>query len=319
MSRTSRKVVIGQGNLEHKDALVFQSLIELLGVNSGVDCELVESGNIQAEIIDVDDDDGRLRYQRLTATAGIIPIAYSHQSDVIGEFILKKPVRGRQIIEVLKLLDQRLNGVSESDSDVGESIMSFTELVDGAMAFESAEISGPGIPTIAVSQRNKKVWMSAPLCNFKFNNGGGFESARIRALGDFDVAENRVDGMAIAMQTALWEIATTASQGQLLQRLRNRDRFVLWRWPEFGLVPHSSLNSRLAAAFTSVPRTIGEVAQRLSVNRRDVVAFINACALCGWLEQHEREYVPAPPPAIQAEQHNRIGGALRLIRAKLGI
>lgn len=119
---------------------------------------------------------------------------------------------------------------------------------------------------------------------------------------------------------ALWAIGVSTSQARLLSRLDPRKSYKLKRWPDFGVIGRRSSDNKCTALLTHKSLTPMELAIETGLSEARVSSFLNACALCGFLEEAQ----PAPraelaSTRISPEASMAGGGTLRRIRKALAL
>ena len=118
----------------------------------------------------------------------------------------------------------------------------------------------------------------------------------------------------VPLDAFMWSAGIFLSRGRLLSKLESFPGFSLRRWPDFGRLPHRTEHTRIATYLMRTATTVDALVDGTKVNREDVVGFLNASLLCGWLKSAE----PAKgerPRRISSEQRSIIGR----IRSRLGI
>ncbi len=118
----------------------------------------------------------------------------------------------------------------------------------------------------------------------------------------------------------LWMAGLSAGQGSLLPWLEGDCTYRLRRWPESSLLTRRAAHVRLAAHFSKELVTPVAVAHTSSSSISDVVDFVNACSLCGYLIVGKRMVAEVSAPAVRNVEES--GGKRSLfgrIRSKLGL
>jgi hypothetical protein len=115
----------------------------------------------------------------------------------------------------------------------------------------------------------------------------------------------------VGWDAPLWAMGISTSRGRLLGRLDARRAYRLGRWPDFGVVGRSSSDLKCAALLTQKDLSPEALVSMTGLPATRVYGFINACALCGLLEEAEAAQ-PAAPPPVQSTSF--AGGMLQRIR-----
>lgn len=104
----------------------------------------------------------------------------------------------------------------------------------------------------------------------------------------------------------------------LLPQVKARASVQLTRWPNFGRIRSNHAQLKMSALLTSRAIGVDEVFEALGEPRPSVIAFLNACALCGILADVPVE-APAPSVAHLAREGRPLGGLMQRLRGALGI
>mgnify|MGYP001806588732 CR=1 FL=1 len=103
------------------------------------------------------------------------------------------------------------------------------------------------------------------------------------------------------LEPLLWLIGTHAFDGARASWLRSGDRYRLYRWPDFGLLPMSDDQRRIVKASASGFMVVEKLAQRAKVEIVEAQRVVNALSLMGLLRRHAAADAapdaPPPPPA----------------------
>jgi hypothetical protein len=92
----------------------------------------------------------------------------------------------------------------------------------------------------------------------------------------------------------------------------------LTRWPDFGRIRSNPSQLKMSALLTTRAYSIDEVFDAVGEPRPQVIAFVNACALCGLLSDEQVE-TAAPSVAHVAREGRSLGGLMQRLRGALGI
>lgn len=139
--------------------------------------------------------------------------------------------------------------------------------------------------------------------------------------GDLDKLRHMEQEMheRMSWDAVLWAIGVSTSQARLLPRLDSRKAYKLKRWPDFGPIGRRSSDIKCTALLTHKSLTPPELAAATGLSEARISGFLNACALCGFLEE-------AQPVSRANLASNRInpeasiaGGMLQRIRKALAL
>lgn len=115
----------------------------------------------------------------------------------------------------------------------------------------------------------------------------------------------------VAWDAALWAVGVGTSRGRLLRRLDARRPYRLSRWPDFGVLGRRSSDLKCAALLTQRELSPEALVAVTGLPAARVYGFVNACALCGLLEEGAGAMPAASSPAAPA---SLAGGMLQRIR-----
>jgi len=123
----------------------------------------------------------------------------------------------------------------------------------------------------------------------------------------------------ISWDAALWAIGVSTSQARLLPRLDPRKSYKLKRWPDFGLLGRRSSDIKCTALLTHKSMTPSELVAATGLSEARVSGFLNACALCGFLEEVQPTSQAHPSKARINSEVSLTGGMLQRIRKALAL
>lgn len=100
------------------------------------------------------------------------------------------------------------------------------------------------------------------------------------------------------LEPLLWLIGTHAFDGGRASWLRSGDRYRLYRWPDFGVLPMTDEHRRIVKASAAGFMVVEKLAQRAKVEIDAAQRVVNALSLMGLLRRHAAaDAAPdAPPP-----------------------
>lgn len=129
------------------------------------------------------------------------------------------------------------------------------------------------------------------------------------------IAEDALDAM--PWDAPLWAVGVGASGGRLLRRLDPGRPYRLSRWPDFGVLGRRGPDIKCAALLTQRELSPEALVALSGLPQAKVHGFVNACALCGLLEEPV-VMESAPPPAAPVAA-SFAGGMLKRIRRALAL
>lgn len=118
----------------------------------------------------------------------------------------------------------------------------------------------------------------------------------------------------VSWDAPFWAIGVSTSRGQLLKRLNPSQPYRLSRWPDFGLIGRRSSDIRCTALLTHKSMTPQELVRSAGFSEGRVHGFLNACALCGLLEEATPETKAAGNKLDVKAEPAVSGGMLQRIR-----
>lgn len=165
---------------------------------------------------------------------------------------------------------------------------------------------------VVVARRGLEITPEA-LTNLIARAGGEIE---VRELDDDEAVDPVWDNTRHPLDVLLWCAANALAGSDMLPELPERGTFRLLRWPDFGSVGSSTAGFRIAAQLTRVALDLDALTALVNRQRGVAIAFLNACAVCGYL-------VAQPPLQAPVEFHKSaaagVGRLLSRLRNALGL
>jgi len=259
----------------------------------------------------------------------IIAVLIEDDSQVIAlppEAIrLDAPLRVMSTLDVLNAATVRL---ATSGGNSPSAVIHLPQMQAAPSAFTLAlrEIAGYSSGVFAIQSSagdmvfwadEKRVFVSVGLVDYaQLHQLTGLKAVPV---SPGDAAVEQAWPLAKPWVGLLWQAGLLAGQGNLLPWLSGDCTYKLRRWPDASLLASRPAFVRLSAHFARSKEwvTPASVAQTTSAKVGDVVDFINACSLCGYLIVGERVIATPPPaPVITSEEKKSLFGR---IRATLGL
>jgi hypothetical protein len=125
-------------------------------------------------------------------------------------------------------------------------------------------------------------------------------------------------GAGFPIELLLWNLGMVLQPDDLLPQVKARGWVQLTRWPDFGRIRSNHAQLKMSALLTNRAFDVDEVFEAVAEPRPDVIAFLNACALCGLLADARVEAAP-PSVAHLAREGRPLGGLMQRLRGALGI
>ncbi len=195
------------------------------------------------------------------------------------------------------------------EKDTGETVL---DVLASDMLQFPTRLQAEGVPSFVVDRPAGICFLSS-----KFQDLVGLASLDAKALAFepvTDAASLEKGHHRVPLEAFMWFAGIRLSRGRLLSKLKSFPGFSLRRWPDFGRLPYRTEHTRIATYLMRRATTVDALVKGTNVSREDVVGFLNASLLCGWLKSAE----PAKgerPARISAERRSIVGR----IRARLGI
>lgn len=118
------------------------------------------------------------------------------------------------------------------------------------------------------------------------------------------------------LELLLWHVGLLVSPEGVLPEVRRTRRLRLARWPDFGSFGSDALQLKLSAFLVSRSYSIDELLLAAGGAGERVVAFLNACALCGLFVGDTADERPDPRESSAPRQ---FGDVMRMVRSALGM
>jgi len=176
-------------------------------------------------------------------------------------------------------------------------------------------VTVPDLPPLYILPQAKKYLFEAPPDALKTLNDTTQFTVETRSADDAVAIALAERGKPLAQ--FLWSVGVHWSNNYLLPWLEDASTFRLKRWLDFRKIEHLPGHLDVAAHLTRTPADLDTIMDRTGVSRHVAVTFINACALCGYLEvtsnQNSRTTAAVTPEIAQKRS------LFARIRSKLGI
>lgn len=255
---------------------------------------------------------------RRAAADGVDRIFLPSSGDGDHESNLRYPFGASVLIRRLNDASDRLAGSgSHPANDQAESLC---QRIDAAMGTAGAR-------TVLLQAGGKTGWLQLADRQLYWPNEMGLDEVAqllsseviVRPIGsdEDDVlrALRNTAYRATHSEPLLWAIGIGRSNGALLDRLTPPRPFRLRRWPNFGAIGKRDSDLRCASFLTQRELSPDHLSTLTSMPVSVINTFLNACALCGLLEEASTDASSAsfqrPPPITN---DSRLGGMLRRIR-----
>ncbi len=318
---------IALSGLNDTDAAMFEAALGSLPVHAW---KLVDTPPADLLVVDVDTVWGHMDWLRATATGQPVVAYTNDESAHRDDMFLLKPLRTRNLAELLDSLPPR--AAREQDDmpdeapatppaatampDTDETVMpAVIDMPEAALAPEPEPViepepaPGPDTPLgecllrggldHAVSLQDGDITLQLDPERGGYTGPSALKPLQVllaRPIGDaVPLTGNALaamrQGAAIPLTRLIWFAALVATPGQLAPELDPQARYHLTRWPQ--IEREFPRHFRIATAMMKGPGTLGDIASMANAPATDVADFINAYSLAG--------YVANDTPAAPAE------------------
>jgi hypothetical protein len=317
---------IGCVSNQPQQVLLLKSLLSIAGDRADSDnvWTYSDSGYRDAVVMDLDDEDteGSPR-----AVDGNVVIAMSRDLAILKgrPFALQKPLRSKDIVHLLEVLDQHFEGAAQTAPSLAASspgarhgddrldaILALSRRKDGHILFLDF-----GGPQAYLDIKRQKIFIDKEFPFAVVAGGGRFSAAEVAAI-----PAGRHVGVSVA--DFFYEYTLSAKQAELVDGLSLQARYYIRQWPQFLKSSNTKALIKLSAYFSRRKATINAAAQDLLVGINQIEAYLNAAYVQGLL-MVEADTAPAvavrsatpeaAPPRAAAAPHGLFGK----IRQKLGL
>lgn len=131
------------------------------------------------------------------------------------------------------------------------------------------------------------------------------------------VPENKAALQPLLLERWLWLLGGQIP-ATLLPGIPDGAEYRLERWPDFGELRTRSIYIRLASALVKKSLTAAQISRHFPLKPSDVVAFLNACYLCGYLRWRQ-QIVSTNEPELPQSAPSGVDHPMARLRAAIGI
>ncbi|WP_147094489.1 hypothetical protein [Nitrosococcus oceani] len=307
MNKSNSYCLSVQG-FERRDLMVLQSLLSLVNSRAHDIWTLMEGGQANVVLFDVDTEAGRVAWnanQGLARKSIRVWCSRRGPTEAV-KYYLKKPYRYRYLVDLLAV-------AGKSQTETGEVAFSSTAIESkpwkrlAGPSFEPAE-HFLGLLLSAIEEKQPVRFQyqdSAPLyvepAGWKYFYPDSERTLR-RLCGSVSsciqveaitknllaqqIAQDELKSR--SLQGLIWLAAFEGSVGRPLPGWREESLFKLKQWPNLGILQHDLDEIRLAAFMTKQAATLVSILSHTGVAKQKAVSFINACYAVGLLEKNKK-------------------------------
>ncbi|MGY6555368.1 MAG: hypothetical protein ACXIUM_12705 [Wenzhouxiangella sp.] len=286
-------------SLGGKDRMVMRSLLNLAnGRSSSAQWELVESGDGDINVVDVDSEQGLADWQALLGRGAKV-IAFTRDKSFAAPIVLAKPLRSR---DFLKLLDRLASGAE------AEEMVTPAESISSAPAPSSpaSEVLVSADARPLADHLRRQTWLTPivlthvgwPMLLIDPGSGAWFYDGSISDLDPAEFAKPIPESAGVRLSSAelverirghrqrplselKWFAGLAQMPGRLHPELRGDLQFMLAQIPGEAM-QHERLH-QLAQLLLRGPLNLADLVAQSGQPEVNVVAFLNACFASGKL------------------------------------
>lgn len=285
-------------SLGGKDRMVMRSLLNLAnGRSASAQWQLLESGDGDVNVVDVDSEHGVAEWQALLGRGARV-IAFTRDKSFAGSVVLAKPLRAR---DFLTLLDRLASGAETEELVLVEAASS----APAASSPASEALGSAGARPLADHLR-RQTWSTPivlthvgwPMLLIDPGSGAWFYDGSISDLEPLEFARPIPESAGVRLSSAelverirghrqrplselKWFAGLAQMPGQLHPELRGDLQFMLAQIPGEAM-QHEKLH-QLAQLLLRGPLNLAELLSQSEQPEVNVAAFLNACFASGKL------------------------------------
>jgi hypothetical protein len=321
---------IGCVSSQPQQVLLLKSLLSIAGdrADSGNVWIYSDSGHRDAVVMDLDDGIEAPYPDDIDVD---VVIAMSRNVDALEgrQFFLQKPLRSKDIVNLLELLDRHLGQVSvtaEARSPAPATASPATEEVGtGGLDTILAQSRRADVDAVSFSFDEHRACLDVKarklLLDKEFSFRSAAKSTRFAFSGQKAVSGE--NAMRVSMADFFYEYTLCSKDGGLLRELDLNASYGIRQWPQFLNASNTRALIKFSAYFSRRKSTIAVAADDLVVNAKQVRAYLNAAHAQGLLVM-ENCVAEAPAAKAVKADNPRSGAPASLglfgkIRQKLGL
>lgn len=317
---------IGCISSQPQQVLLLKSLLSIAGdrADSGNVWTYSDSGHRDAVVMDLDDEAQEGIPQGVD---GDVVIAMSRDLAILKgrQFALQKPLRSKDIVHLLEVLDQHFVASAEASPALASSstgVRHGDDRLDTILALSRRKdghilLLDFGGEQAYLDIKNQKIFLDKDFPFAVVAGGGRFGVTEVASI-----PAGRYIGVSVA--DFFYEYTLSAKQAGLVDGLSLQAKYYIRQWPQFLKASNTKALIKLSAYFSRRRATISAAAQDLVVGINQIEAYINAAYVQGLL-MVEAETAPAAavrsaaPELMKPRTATATHGLFGKIRQKLGL
>lgn len=294
---------IGCVSNQPQQVLLLKSLLSIAGdrAESSNVWTFSDSGHRDAVVMDLDDETQEISSEEID---GDVVIAMSRDLAILKgrPFALQKPLRSKDIVHLLEILDQHFEDSSEtapSPAPSSSGVRHGDDRLDAILALSRRKDGHIlhldfGGPQAYLDIKKQKIFLDKEFPFALVAGGGRFSAAEVASI-----PAGRQVGISVA--DFFYEYTISAKQAELVDGLSLQAKYYIRQWPQFLKSSNTKALIKLSAYFSRRKATINAAAQDLLVGINQIEAYLNAAYVQGLLMV---ETDSAPAVAVPAAVHS---------------
>ncbi|MGH8493995.1 MAG: hypothetical protein ACRERR_12970 [Moraxellaceae bacterium] len=306
--------------------MLLKSLLSIAGdrADSGNVWTYSDTGHRDAVVMDLDD--GTCAEVPREIDGDVVVVMSRDLAILKGRpFALQKPLRSRDIVHLLEILDEHFGGAAEAGAarTVSPSaVMHRDERLDAILALLRRKdrhtlLLDFGGAHAYLDVKNQKIFLDKEFPFAMVASGGRFSAAEVSSIpaGSY---------VGISAADFFYEYTLAAKQAGLVDGLSLQARYYIRQWPQFLKSSNTKALIKISAYFSRRKATINAAAQDLLVGMNQIEAYLNAAYVQGLL-MVEADSAPvasvrkAAPGTAVSRAAATPSGLFGKIRMKLGL
>lgn len=277
--------------------LVLRSLIELLPGRTREDWGYSDDENADVMIIDVESTVGGKIWERYsTQDRKHCVVAVVNEASTLGvQYSITKPIRFRGLLDVLDNISTSRRWLSEAGHNngwqlkdeqvvVAPSHYKLLEILISKKLGHAMRVSVGDVDLFVVDSAQNRCYLLADIERV-YEACTSYEvEIRTQPETQQQIELPLRSTQLFSLESFRWNVGLNAFGGKLLPEIANWRGYQLNHWPNFGGLNHlPGVHPQLAAYLSAGPGTVDSISETLGLNKSEVIDFLNACYLCGWL------------------------------------
>lgn len=274
--------VIGCVSSQPQQVMLLKSLLSIAGdrADSGNVWTYSDSGHLDAVVMDFDDGSSKASPGDLDSD---VMVAMSRDLAILSgqEFSLHKPLRSRDVVHLLELLDQHFDAGAMPVQKPQPIAVERDERLNAILALLRRKngrflLLDFGVAGAFIDIQSQKVYLEHDFPLAVVAGGGHFNVAEVAAIPP---------GRHVAISAAdfFYEYTLAAKQASLVDGLSLQAQYHIRQWPQFLKSSNTKALIKISAYFSRRKATINAAAQDLLVGIQQIEAYLNAAYVQGLL------------------------------------